>query len=65
MQSEISTLIDRAHGLVRKHRKTYIIYRRNDRLTLISLKTYLDADLDSKGAKRIVSVTQNAAGEVI
>ena len=63
--SEISKAMDRAQERIREERKPQIVYKRNGRAAVLSLKAYLDADLDHKGAKRVAVVTVNAFGKII
>jgi len=58
-------LIDRATKALIDTNKPQIIYRRYGKLAILPLQTYIDADLDSKGAKRIAIITKNAAGKII
>ena len=61
----LTEAVKRGHALVKKERKPYIIYRRNGKIAVISLQSYLDAGLDDKGAKRICVCTENAFGKPI
>lgn len=55
----------RARKLLIEHHTPYVVYRRRGRLAVIPLKTFLDADLASKGAKRIYVATLNRHGKII
>jgi archaeosine-15-forming tRNA-guanine transglycosylase len=63
--SEVGDAIDRAAALLRKTGRPHTVYRRNGKLAVLPLQTYLDANLDEKGAKRITTITKNASGRVI
>jgi hypothetical protein len=58
-------LIQRARDLLIQTNLPHIVYRRHGRLAVLPLKTYLDADLAGKGAKRVHVATRNARGEII
>jgi hypothetical protein len=53
----IEDAIQRAHALVKKTRKSHTVYQRGDNVAVVPLKTYITANLDSKGARRIVTVS--------
>ena len=57
--------MQKARDLLVKTRLPHIVYRRHGRLAVISLKTYLDADLAGKGAKRVYVATLNRHGKII
>ena len=61
----LTEAIKRGHALVKKERKPFIVYRRNGKVAVISLLSYLDADLDSKGGKRVCVCTEDRWGRPI
>lgn len=65
MTGPLGQLIDKAHELLRKTNKPHIVYQRGGRYAVISLKAYLDAQLDEKGAKRVCTVTKDMYGREI
>lgn len=65
MRPEIERAFKRADERLVNERCPMIIYRRNNRVAVIPYATFLDADLDSKGAKRIAVRTINAKGKIV
>ncbi len=65
MADGIPEAIRRASKLVTENRKPYTVYIRNGKVGVIPLQTYLDANLDEKGARRVTTVTMNGKGKLI
>jgi hypothetical protein len=63
--TKISKCIEKAHEGLAKESRPWVVYRRNGKVAALPLITYLDLNLDDKGAKRVCVVTKNARGEII